>query len=568
MTKYILLLSLIFSPCVYSQGNQMATHQYVGMSISNHNVSANAHHDIRSLIGQSVSTNDVVYTNTINKAGLAYGWGDHSLAGYVLNSWFTNWASTNIFGQMVTVSGGLTATTNNGVVTIDGSGKWQNPASATDWTWTSDGKEITLTSYSSMASTSVIIPSILDGLPVRKIASYAFQFRGSPMNITSISGAENITELGANACDLLANLISVSMPSLKTIGANAFNQCTSLVSVSIPKVETIGDVAFGYCTSLNSVKFSENAPSIGSDIYYGITESQVTNYVTNPTATGWGSTFGGMPVVRMPIESERVNAGTVISITSTATGTNTAGYFVGNGGGITNVNATLLGGYSSSEYFLTSWFTNWVSTNVFGVMVSASGGLTATTNNGVVTVDGSGKLDTNLLVTSGAVTNQIIVSPLGTNNVATVWKGTYAEYVALTDKTNTTTYIITDDLQYDTKGIYSEVYDYESVYPTTTVTVAQEKAVYTVLMTTNTVINFDMSTLNFQDKIADFELHLAMTNVSYSIGFTSGGIGLTSNTMYWVSGYPPDLSGTNKTYYIGIRAFETNSLHSTIKYSK
>jgi hypothetical protein len=25
---------------------------------------------------------------------------------------------------------------------------WQNPAAATNWTWTSDGKQITLTSYS------------------------------------------------------------------------------------------------------------------------------------------------------------------------------------------------------------------------------------------------------------------------------------------------------------------------------------------------------------------------------------------------------------------------------------
>ena len=41
---------------------------------------------------------------------------------------------------------------------------WQNPASAADWTWTSNGREITLTGYS--GPNAVVIPDMLDGLPV------------------------------------------------------------------------------------------------------------------------------------------------------------------------------------------------------------------------------------------------------------------------------------------------------------------------------------------------------------------------------------------------------------------
>jgi len=32
----------------------------------------------------------------------------------------------------------------------------------------------------------------------------------------------------------------------------------------------------------------------------------VTNYVTNPQATGWGATLGGMPVVRPPLYADAI----------------------------------------------------------------------------------------------------------------------------------------------------------------------------------------------------------------------------------------------------------------------
>jgi len=35
----------------------------------------------------------------------------------------------------------------------------------------------------------------------------------------------------------------------------------------------------------------------------------VTNYVTNPQATGWGATLGGMPVVRLPLYGDRIYQG-------------------------------------------------------------------------------------------------------------------------------------------------------------------------------------------------------------------------------------------------------------------
>ena len=59
---------------------------------------------------------------------------------------------------------------------------WQNPAAAADWTWTSNGREITLTSYS--GPNAVVIPDMLDGLPV---TGFGGIFGGNP-DITSVGG--------------------------------------------------------------------------------------------------------------------------------------------------------------------------------------------------------------------------------------------------------------------------------------------------------------------------------------------------------------------------------------------
>lgn len=83
---------------------------------------------------------------------------------------------------------------------------WQNPAAATNWTWTSDGTQITLTGYT--GPNAVVVPDMLDGLPVTTLGAALFNLG----DITSISGGRFVT----------------------TIGAGAFNECSSLVLVTLP----------------------------------------------------------------------------------------------------------------------------------------------------------------------------------------------------------------------------------------------------------------------------------------------------------------------------------------------
>jgi hypothetical protein len=241
---------------------------------------------------------------------------------------------------------------------------WQNPSDATNWTWTKTATEVTLTGYT--GPNAVVIPDMLDGLPV---TGFGGALRGSTV-ITNVSGGENITTISNYAfsgCSALAsvslpnattigtaafascsalssvslpsamtigdsalynrtNLASVILPNATTIGSSALSYCSALTSLSLPNVTTVGSYALYGCSSLTSVYFAQNAPAPDSNVY---TDSpNVTNYVTDPTATGWGATWNDRPVVRMAVYSDS---------------------FVGNGAGITNITAAQVGAVATND---------------------------------------------------------------------------------------------------------------------------------------------------------------------------------------------------------------------------
>jgi len=148
-----------------------------------------------------------------------------------------------------------------------GATAWQNPPAASDWTWTSNGREITLTGYS--GPNAVVIPDMLDGLPVTGFGGVF----SSRMDITSVGGGANI----------------------KAVGSDAFFVCENLNSVSLPACTTVDNYAFSGCGNLNSVTFGQNAPALAENVFEYATP---TIYVSNPHATGWGDTWHGRPVVR------------------------------------------------------------------------------------------------------------------------------------------------------------------------------------------------------------------------------------------------------------------------------
>jgi hypothetical protein len=66
--------------------------------------------------------------------------------------------------------------------------------------------------------------------------------------------------------------------------------------VTIPdSVTSIENGAFSRCSSLTSITFEGNVPTLGINVFVGVSGNA--KIFINPGATGFGETFGGLPVV-------------------------------------------------------------------------------------------------------------------------------------------------------------------------------------------------------------------------------------------------------------------------------
>ncbi len=137
--------------------------------------------------------------------------------------------------------------------------------------------------------TSVTIPD-----SVTSIGNFAFEYCSS---LTSATIPDSVTSIGHWAFDGCSSLTSVTIPdSVTSIGENAFAGCSSLTSVTIPdSVTSIWYGAFFECSSLTSITFEGDAPSLGVDVFSGVSGNA--KIFINPGATGFGETFGGLPVI-------------------------------------------------------------------------------------------------------------------------------------------------------------------------------------------------------------------------------------------------------------------------------
>lgn len=135
------------------------------------------------------------------------------------------------------------------------------------YTVSEDG--VTITGLNDVPSNGLIIPDLIEGLPVVAIGDKAFY------GMHTIKGAlvlpATLTSIGTSAFAYCSGLSGelILPESLKSIGNLAFNSCNSLSGeLVIPEnVEQIGASAFTYCEGLTKVSIPKTVSSIGSSAF-------------------------------------------------------------------------------------------------------------------------------------------------------------------------------------------------------------------------------------------------------------------------------------------------------------
>jgi hypothetical protein len=122
----------------------------------------------------------------------------------------------------------------------------------------------------------------------------------------------SITAVNNSAFDGCTALTSVDLSAAQTIGESAFDGCTALTSVDLPQATSIGSLAFDGCTALTSVDLSAatsigmyafgftgtttltvtlgaTPPTVGSNMFNGISSAKTVTVKVPSGATGYGT---------------------------------------------------------------------------------------------------------------------------------------------------------------------------------------------------------------------------------------------------------------------------------------
>ncbi len=159
-------------------------------------------------------------------------------------------------------------------------------------TYVSTGSAITITQCDANA-TYEVIPEEIDGLPVTKIDSNAFENCSKLVGVIVPESVKNIGLYAFSGCTALSDvtlpesvtaisahmfagctaLESLMLPSgTLSIGYNAFDGCTALSDITLPDtVQTIGSAAFTGCTSLTEMAIPDAVLSVGDSAFEGCT---------------------------------------------------------------------------------------------------------------------------------------------------------------------------------------------------------------------------------------------------------------------------------------------------------
>ena len=154
-----------------------------------------------------------------------------------------------------------------------------------DFKYTVNNGEVTVTEYIG-EDANMVIPSEIEGMPVRRIGSYAFS---NNKTFTSAKISDSVTDIGNDAFEK-TSLESIVVPdSVTLIGIGAFMGCEKLKTAVISEnVKQISSNMFNECSSLETVSFSSETTSFGERAFAFCVKLKKINIPNTVTSIGEG----------------------------------------------------------------------------------------------------------------------------------------------------------------------------------------------------------------------------------------------------------------------------------------
>lgn len=174
----------------------------------------------------------------LNPIGVSAEWKHDSTGWWYTegNSWATGWR--NIQGKWYYFDSSYGYMVHD--TTVDGyylssSGAWitnlPNSANQSDFIFNSIAGIIT--GYNGKDST-LIIPSLINGVPVKEIGENAFE---NNLKIVSVTIPDSVTIIGRCAFEGCSNLKSVTIPlSVKEVNSESFKWCSNLTNINADRI--------------------------------------------------------------------------------------------------------------------------------------------------------------------------------------------------------------------------------------------------------------------------------------------------------------------------------------------
>ena len=165
----------------------------------------------------------------------------------------------------------------------------------------------------------IVIPEMLEGVPVRKIADGAFV---GQTRITAVTLPASLREIGDRAFGFCTSLQSITFAGegLTSVGCQCFSNCVSLVTVSFPAtLSYLAPEAFVLCDKLEAVSFEGSAPLLdpptrdtqlsylGEKRWTGVAPARAVVHVREGSY-GWLAPYRGDKPDRWPLSHGFMNA--------------------------------------------------------------------------------------------------------------------------------------------------------------------------------------------------------------------------------------------------------------------